>query len=51
MVGTVEKILTQPGLARALVAEASRCAQERFHPSVVARRHLEIYREALRHPL
>ena len=47
--GAVEKILSQPELARALATEAHRVAQERFHPSVIARRHLEIYREVL-HP-
>jgi glycosyltransferase involved in cell wall biosynthesis len=47
MSGAVEKILTQPELARALVAEASRSALARFHPEVIARRHLEIYREVL----
>lgn len=48
MGGAVEKILAQPQLARALAAEANRQAQERFHPAVIARRHLEIYREALK---
>jgi glycosyltransferase involved in cell wall biosynthesis len=47
MVGAVEKILTQPELARALAVEANVCAHERFHPSVVARRHLEVYREVV----
>lgn len=45
--GAVEKIFTQPELARTLAAEANRRARERFHPAVVARRHLEIYREVL----
>jgi glycosyltransferase involved in cell wall biosynthesis len=48
MGGAVEKILTQPELARVLAAEAGRQARERFHPAVIARRHLEIYREALK---
>jgi glycosyltransferase involved in cell wall biosynthesis len=47
MGGVVEKILAQPELARTLAAEAKRQAEERFHPSVIARRHLEIYREVL----
>lgn len=47
MSGAVEKFLTQPELARALAAEANRQARERFHPKVVAQRHLEIYREIL----
>jgi glycosyltransferase involved in cell wall biosynthesis len=47
MGGAVEKLLEQPGLGRTLAAEARRNAQERFHPAVVSRRHLEIYREVL----
>jgi glycosyltransferase involved in cell wall biosynthesis len=47
MGGAVEKLLLQPQFARVLAAEANVCARERFHPSVVARRHLEIYREVL----
>lgn len=43
----VEKILSQPKFSRALAAEANRRAKERFHPLVIARRHLEIYREVL----
>lgn len=43
----VEKILAQPELARALKTEAKRSALERFHPLVIAQRHLEIYREVL----
>jgi glycosyltransferase involved in cell wall biosynthesis len=47
MRGAVEKILAQPELGRELAAEARRQARERFHPTVIARRHLEIYREVL----
>jgi glycosyltransferase involved in cell wall biosynthesis len=47
MLAATEKILSQPEFARALAVEANRCARERFHPAVVARRHLEIYREVL----
>jgi glycosyltransferase involved in cell wall biosynthesis len=47
MAGAVEKLLSQPDFARALAAEAKTRAKERFHPLVVARRHLEIYREVL----
>jgi glycosyltransferase involved in cell wall biosynthesis len=47
MGGAVEKLLAQPELGRTLASEARRSARERFHPSVVARRHLEIYREVL----
>ena len=48
MSGAVEKMLAQPQLARALAVEANLQAQERFHPAVIARRHLEIYREVLK---
>jgi glycosyltransferase involved in cell wall biosynthesis len=48
MAGAVEKLLDQPPLAHALAADANRRARERFHPLVIARRHLEIYREVLR---
>jgi glycosyltransferase involved in cell wall biosynthesis len=47
MAGAVEKLLTQPALARALATEAHRIALERFHPLPVARGHLKIYREVL----
>jgi glycosyltransferase involved in cell wall biosynthesis len=47
MSGVVKKLLEQPSLARMLALAANRSAQERFHPAVVARRHLEIYREVL----
>ena len=47
MGGAVEKILAQPELARALAVEAKRTALSRFHPTVVAQRHLDIYREVL----
>ena len=48
MAGAVEKLLEQPSLAHALAADANQRARERFHPRVIARRHLEIYREVLR---
>jgi glycosyltransferase involved in cell wall biosynthesis len=47
MVGAVEKILKRPDLARALAAKANQSARERFHPLVIARRHVEIYNEVL----
>ena len=47
MSGAVEKLLDKPEWARQLAAEANRLARERFHPLVIARRHLEIYREVL----
>lgn len=45
MAAAVEKILKQPAAAQAMADEARRVARERFHPTVIARRHLEIYRE------
>jgi glycosyltransferase involved in cell wall biosynthesis len=47
MGGTVEKLLAQPEFARSLAAEAKARAKERFHPQIIAQRHLEIYREVL----
>ncbi|HEX3856616.1 MAG TPA: glycosyltransferase family 4 protein [Verrucomicrobiae bacterium] len=47
MAGAVEKLLAQPQFARTLAMEANRRAHERFHPAVIAQRHLEIYREVL----
>ena len=47
MSGAVEKMLNEPELGRRLAADANRLARERFHPAVIARRHLEIYREVL----
>ena len=46
----VEKLLGQPELGRQLAAAAKKQALERFHPVVIARRHLEIYREVLNNP-
>ena len=51
MSAAIAKLLAEPELGRTLAAEAKRQAQERFHPLVVARRHVEIYREMLKdHP-
>lgn len=47
MRNAVEKMLSQAELANALAVEAKKQARERFHPRVVAQRHLEIYREVL----
>jgi len=47
MAGTVERVLADPGTATAVAGQAKRCAQERFHPEVIARRHVAIYREVL----
>ena len=43
----VARLLGEPKLGRQLVANAKTEAQRRFHPQVVARRHLEIYREVI----
>ena len=47
MSGAVQRLLEQPEFARTLAGEANRRARERYHPRVVARRHLEIYQEIL----
>jgi glycosyltransferase involved in cell wall biosynthesis len=47
MSNAVEKLLAQPEFGKILAMEARRVAHERFHPAVIARRHLEIYREVL----
>ena len=47
MSAAVEKVLTNPTAAAGVAHQARRCARERFHPEVIARRHLEIYREVL----
>ena len=47
MNSAVEKLVEQPEFARALAAAAKTRAKELFHPVVIARRHLEIYREVL----
>jgi glycosyltransferase involved in cell wall biosynthesis len=48
--GGVSNLLDDSGLARALAATAREQARERFHPQVIARRHVEIYREVLSNP-
>jgi glycosyltransferase involved in cell wall biosynthesis len=47
MATAVEKVLVNPSAAAEVARQAKRCARERFHPEVIARRHLEIYREVL----
>jgi len=47
MSGAVEKLLERPEFGRSLASEAKIAAKKRFHPLVVGRRHLEIYREVL----
>ena len=46
----VEKILDNRDMAKSLVATAKEQARERYHPLVIARRHVEIYREVLSTP-
>jgi glycosyltransferase involved in cell wall biosynthesis len=46
----VEKILDDRGMAKGLVATAKQQARERYHPLVIAKRHVEIYREVLSTP-
>ena len=51
MSAAIAKLLAEPELGRTLAAEAKRQALERFHPLVVARQHVEIYREIMKdHP-
>jgi 2-deoxystreptamine N-acetyl-D-glucosaminyltransferase/2-deoxystreptamine glucosyltransferase len=47
MAGAVDRILREPALARSLTENARKKARETYFPKVVARRHLEIYREVL----
>jgi glycosyltransferase involved in cell wall biosynthesis len=48
MSGAVEKILQGDSMVRDLAKHAKGEAVKRFHPRVIAQRHLEIYREILR---
>ncbi|MGB7748483.1 MAG: glycosyltransferase family 4 protein [Verrucomicrobiia bacterium] len=43
----VARLLDDREFSRRLAAEARRQARERFHPQVIARQHLEIYRQVL----
>lgn len=43
----VAKLLDEPALGRRLAAAANASARARFLPTIIARRHLEIYREVL----
>jgi glycosyltransferase involved in cell wall biosynthesis len=47
MPAQIEKALSQPAVMLEMAGRARRMARERFHPKVVAQRHLEIYREVL----
>jgi glycosyltransferase involved in cell wall biosynthesis len=48
MRSAVEKALADPSAAARMADRAKRLARERFHPLVIAREHLKIYREVLR---
>jgi glycosyltransferase involved in cell wall biosynthesis len=43
----MERVLANSPAARETAVRAKRAAQERFHPKIIARRHVEIYREVL----
>jgi glycosyltransferase involved in cell wall biosynthesis len=47
MRAAVEKVLADSATALGIAAQARRIAQERFHPRIIARRHLDIYNEVL----
>lgn len=47
MAGAVARVLQHPAAAAEVARQAKLQARERCHPLVVARRHLEIYREVL----
>ena len=47
MAAAIEKVLVNPSAAAEVAGQARQRARERFHPEIVARRHLGIYREAL----
>lgn len=44
---TVEKLLANSEFSQTIAGQAKVNARDRFHPQVVARRHLEIYREVV----
>ena len=48
MRSAIERMMTDPGRARDLAMNALESAQQRFHPRVIAQRHLSIYQEVLR---
>ena len=43
----VERVLSNPAAAREVARQAKLRAKARFHPAVIARRHVEIYQELL----
>ena len=48
MQGAMERLLSNDGLRLRLASRAREHARLRFHPQVIAERHLEIYREVLK---
>ncbi len=47
MAKAIERLLAEPELVATLVSNGRRQAREKFHPQVIAQRHLEVYREIL----
>ena len=47
MRAAIEKVLGNPAGAREVARQAKLHAKARFHPEVIARRHVQIYREVL----
>ena len=43
----VERILTNPDFGQDMANRANLEARQRFHPAVIAQRHIDIYREVL----
>jgi glycosyltransferase involved in cell wall biosynthesis len=48
MSAAMEKMLANPSATREMAERASQAARRRFHPAIIAARHLEIYREICR---
>ena len=48
MRNAVERLLVEADLRSKLSDRAKKCALGRFHPQVIANRHMEIYHEALK---
>jgi glycosyltransferase involved in cell wall biosynthesis len=44
----VARFLNDPALAKRMAAEAKSLARQRFHPEIIARGHLQIYREVIK---
>ena len=46
----IKRVLDNPAEAKRRAAKAHQQARDRFHPLVIAKRHVEIYREVLSKP-